>query len=124
MNADFMGAGLDATDFYLETPTGAGTPGAIPPAGYIPPRSSGLTTQGASVLTGLFDTLGTLGSTLITTFGGQPAAGTPAAVAVTPGAIPPAGYIPPRSSMDPVVLAAIGIPVALVAVAMMRGGRR
>jgi len=92
-----------------------------PPATPDTPDSSGLTPQGASVLRSLFDSLSDIGSTLITTFGPQPTGQTPPPGSTATGSTPPQLIVAQPPRMDPVMLAAIGIPVALVAVALLKG---
>lgn len=79
---------------------------------------SGLTDQGAAVITSAIEGIADIGRSIIGAVGGgttsTPATGaTPAPGAVT--------IAPARAGMDPMMLAAIGIPAALIAVALMRG---
>lgn len=88
-------------------------------------NGGGLSDQGAAVLTSAIDGIADIGRSIISAVGGGTTS-TPATV-TTPR--PGAGTInhnrdgdqPTTAGMDPVMLAAIGIPAALIAVALMRG---
>lgn len=79
--------------------------------------SGGLSDAGADVLTNAIRGLTSIGTSIINAVGG----GTTNATGATPGTPGRVIVQPARAGMDPVVLAAIGIPAALVAVALMRG---
>jgi len=78
----------------------------------------GLTEQGASVITGAFDAIADITGDVLKFISSQDDQPTGAGVNLPPVNIPQAGGI------QPITLMAIGIPVALVAVAMMAGGRK
>lgn len=100
---------------YFDPVTGEEFEG--PPAPAATGDDGGLTTEGANVITSAIDALSDIGTGLINYFGQQNAPG--AAPVVTPGAGVVLPQAPARAGMDPVMLAAIGIPAALIAVALM-----
>jgi hypothetical protein len=89
----------------------------LPPAnGSSGSSTRGLTPQGASVITGIVSGLTDITTGLLSLFGPQAATPTPVAI---PG-YPVVNVAAPRSAgMDPMMLAAIGIPAVLIGVALM-----
>jgi len=114
MNVEYMG--------YFDPVTGDEFEGPPAPAST---DSGGLTEQGASVLTGLFNNLASVANTIIgATTGGSAsssgATGTPQLVLQQPAA----AAASTAGSNQAMMLLAIGIPAALVAIALMSKGRR
>lgn len=109
-----MGADVDASGFDWDTGE------YVTPSNGTGGDDNGLTDAGASVITGAFDAIADITGDVLGYFSRQQ---TPTPGTLPPGTPPPAAYVPQRAGMDPIMLAAIGIPVALVAVAMMRPKR-
>ena len=92
----------------------ASDPGPMPPAGHS--YYSTTPTWIDDLIKGVTD----LGTTAMNVFGTQPApTPTPA-----PGGVIVTQPAPQRAGMDPTTLAIIGIPAALIGIALLRGGRR
>lgn len=75
-------------------------------------NGGGLTAEGAQVITGIIDGLTNIGTGVLSYLSARPTT-TPA----TPTGSPI--VMPARAGMDPTMLMAIGIPAALIAVAVM-----